>query len=70
MERNRTIVIVSLKIPYPNMIELSFGNLLGETAYSEAIVSMLQKQAAKRRIYQMDKVLILLISCASLTRSL
>ena len=69
MERNSTIVIVSLKIPYPNMIELSFGNLLAETAYSEAIVSMLQKHAANRSIYQIDKVLMLFISWASRTRS-
>jgi len=44
------------------MIELSLENFLGGTAYSEAIVSILQKQAPNNKIYQIDKVLILVIS--------
>jgi hypothetical protein len=55
-------VIVSLKIPYPKIIELSFENLFGDTASSEAIVSILQKQAPSNRISQIDKVLMLVIS--------
>lgn len=65
----RTIVTQSLNMSYPTIMELSFGYLCSYTVSSEAIVSILQKQAERRMIYQMDKFLIFVISFESLTKS-
>lgn len=70
IDLNSTIVTASLNIPSPNTMEYSLGNFLDDIAYSEAIVSMLQKQAPKSNISQMDNSRIILISLASLTRSI
>ncbi len=59
----------SLKIPSPNTIEYSLGNFRDEIAYSDAPVSILQKHAERSRISQIESVLILVTSFASLIRS-
>lgn len=70
IDLNKTIVTASLKIPSPNTIEYNLGNLFEEIASYEAIVSILQKQAPSSRISHIESSLIILISLASLTRSL
>lgn len=69
IDLNNTIVTASLNIPSPNTIEFSLGNFLEDIASSDAIVSMLQKQAPNNKISQIDNYLIMLISLASLTKS-
>lgn len=66
---NKTIVTASFNIPYPNTIENNLGYFLLDIAYSEAMVSILQKQAASSSTSHIDNSLILLISLASLIRS-
>ena len=70
IDLNNTIVTASLTMPYPNTIEKSFGNFLEDIAYSEAIVSMLQKHAPNSKISQIDNSLIVLMSLASRTKSI
>ena len=69
MDLNNTMVTASLKIPSPKTMENNLGNFLEDIAYSEAIVSILQKHAPSKRIYQTESSLIVLMSLASRTRS-
>lgn len=70
MALKRTIVIESLKISSPTTIDCNFLYFFSETASSEATVSMLHMQADSSRTYQIDNVLILVISLISLIRSI
>ena len=63
------MVTASFSIPSPKTIEKSLGNFLEDIASSEAIVSILQKHAPKRRISQTESSLMVLMSLASRTRS-
>lgn len=70
IDLNSTMVTASLNIPSPNTIEYNLGNFLDDIAYSEAMVSILQKHAPNNNISQMDSSRMILISLASLTRSI
>jgi len=63
------MVIASLKMPSPKTMENNFGNFLDEIASSDAMVSILQKQAPSNKIYQTDNYLIEFQSLASRTKS-
>lgn len=70
MDLKSTIVTQSLKVSSPIIIEFNFWYFCSYTASSDATVSILQRQAERRSISQLDNVRILVMSFASRTKSI